>query len=534
MDVRIRRETHYGDRVFKCFVDRPANAYVAFTDAARSRPDHEALVFGEVRFSYRGALAEVDRAAAEMQRMGLSKGDRIILFGGNRPEFVFNFYAALRLGIVAVPADKRLRLDEIAFIAKDCSASAIFHDPELTAEVPSPDRLGPRCATRLMQLHRTPSDATYDPGGGNNAAVDEEDVVMLVYTSGTTGRPKGVMLTHLNLVHSCMHFHLMDSISSNDRIAVVTPVTHVTGLVMGVAGAMSAGATMILVEHFKARRFLEIAAREKVTQTVLVPAMYNLILLEPDLSRFDLAAWRLGNYGGAPMPEGTITAVANAFPGLQLVNGYGSSETCSPAAMLPPGEGLNRKGYVGMELPCAEIRIMNENGAELPFGEEGEVWISGPMVGIGYWGNPEASRASFIGGFWRSGDIGSIDADGYLKIHDRIKDVVNRGGYKIYSAEVENVLAQVPGVLEIAVVGKPCPVLGERVHAFVYASGPLNEHMLRTAAARTLADYKIPETFTITQAPLPRNSAGKLMKRQLREELAAGLVATENSASPPL
>lgn len=526
MTIEIRKERHFGDRIVKCFARRPANAYVAFADAARAQPNREALVFGEIKYTYRALFDEIDRAAAQMQRMGLSKGDRVILFGGNRPEFVVNCYAAFRLGIIVVPADKRLRADEIAYLAKDCGASAIFHDAELTGEIPGSDRLGRPCATGPMKI----ADAATADESTASPTIDEEDIVMLIYTSGTTGRPKGVMLTHLNLVHSCMHFHLMDSMSADDRIGVVTPVTHVTGLVMGVVGALSAGATMVLIEHFKARRFLETATRERMTQTVLVPAMYNLILLEPELSRFDLSAWRLGNYGGAPMPEATIAAVAKAFPSLQLVNGYGSSETCSPAAMLPPGEGLTRKGYVGIELPCAEIAVMDEQGCEVPPGEAGEVWIAGPMVGIGYWGDPEASRDAFVGGYWRSGDIGSIDTDRYLKIHDRIKDVVNRGGYKIYSAEVENVLSQVPGVVEVAVVGKPCPVLGERVHAFVSVSEAITADMLRMVAARTLADYKIPETFTISEERLPRNSAGKIMKRQLRGELIAGLAPSADVA----
>lgn len=530
MTIEIRKERHFGERVIKCFAKRPANAYAAFADAARAQPNREALVFGEIKYTYRTLLAEIDRAAARMHRMGLAKGDRIILFGGNRPEFVFNCFAAFRLGIIVVPADKRLRADEIAYLAKDCGASAIFHDAELESEIPGFGKPGRPCATGFMKFaeETKASDPTSGP------TIDEEDIVMLIYTSGTTGRPKGVMLTHLNLIHSCLHFHLMDSMSANDRIGVVTPVTHVTGLVMGVVGALSIGATMILVEHFKARTFLETAARERMTQTVLVPAMYNLILLEPDLSRFDLSAWRLGNYGGAPMPEATIAAVAKAFPSLQLVNGYGSSETCSPAAMLPPGEGLRRMGYVGIELPCAEIVVMDEQGCELPPGEAGEVWIAGPMVGMGYWGDPEGSRASFVGGFWRSGDIGSIDADRYLKIHDRIKDVVNRGGYKIYSAEVENVLAQVPGVVEVAVVGKPCPVLGERVHAFVSVSETVAAETLRTAATKALADYKIPETFTISGDRLPRNSAGKIMKRQLRDALIASLEAGESAADPQI
>jgi long-chain acyl-CoA synthetase len=175
---------------------------------------------------------------------------------------------------------------------------------------------------------------------------------------------------------------------------------------------------------------------------------------------------------------------------------------------------------VGVALPAAELRVMDEAGRELPPGETGELWIAGPMVVPGYWANPEATAASFTAGWWHSGDLGSIDADGYVRVFDRKKDMLNRGGYKVYSVEVENALMAWPGMVEAAVVGRPCPVLGERVHAFVHAPGAARDDAaLRAFCAERLADYKVPETFTWSDTALPRNANGKLMKRLLREQL---------------
>jgi long-chain acyl-CoA synthetase len=257
-----------------------------------------------------------------------------------------------------------------------------------------------------------------------------------------------------------------------------------------------------------------------VTHTLMVPAMYNLCLLQPGFAQADLSAWRVGGYGGAPMPVSTIDALAEAVPGLTLLNTYGATETTSPTSMMPMGQTRSHPDSVGVPLPLAEVRVMDDAGRELPPGETGELWIAGPMVVPGYWANAQATAASFTAGWWHSGDLGSIDAQGYVRVFDRKKDMLNRGGYKIYSVEVENVLMAWPGMVEAAVVGKPCPVLGERVHAFVHAPGAVpDDAALRAFCAARLADYKVPETLTWTDAALPRNANGKLMKRLLRERL---------------
>jgi O-succinylbenzoic acid--CoA ligase len=350
--------------------------------------------------------------------------------------------------------------------------------------------------------------------------VAEEDCAVILYTSGTTGRPKGAMLTHLGIAHSVLHFVHCMGLDEHTRAILAVPASHVTGLIANLVSTVAVGGANLLMAAFKAGTFLELVERERATSTILVPAMYNLCLLHPGFGSADLGSWRIGGYGGAPMPVATIDALARKLPGLQLMNAYGATETTSPVTMMPARFTREHGDSIGFRLPCADVIVMDDDGLEVPPGEVGELWIGGPMVVRGYWNKPEATASEFTAGWWHSGDLGSVDAQGFVRVFDRKKDMLNRGGFKIYSVEVENLLMAYPGVLEAAVVGKPCPVLGERVHAFACVSDPgINEHTLRAWCAKHLADYKVPESVTLTDKPLPRNANGKLLKRVLREAL---------------
>jgi long-chain acyl-CoA synthetase len=254
----------------------------------------------------------------------------------------------------------------------------------------------------------------------------------------------------------------------------------------------------------------------------MVPAMYNLCLLQPDFDGYDLSSWRIGGFGGAPMPVATIEKLEAKIPGLRLMNCYGSTETTSPSTMMPGELTAGQIDSVGLPCPGAEIIVVDTTGKELPRGEIGEIWIRSGSVIKGYWNNPVATAESFTAGFWHSGDLGSIDEANFVRVFDRQKDMINRGGLKIYSAEVESVLAAHANVIESAVIAKPCPVLGERVHAVIVTRGDgVAAEALRAWCAERLSDYKVPETMALTSGPLPRNANGKVMKRQLREALAA-------------
>ena len=326
------------------------------------------------------------------------------------------------------------------------------------------------------------------------------------------------MLTHLGLIHSALHYVAGMGLRDGEVSQVAVPMSHVTGIGGQVLPMLAVAGTLVLMPAFSAPAFIASAASERLTHTIMVPAMYNLLLREPSLKGCDLSRWRIGGYGGAPMAPETIARLGQQFPGLALMNIYGATETTSPVTMMPPSETARRPDSVGVALPCTEIRIVDEDGRDVNAGEPGEVWLKGPSVVPGYWRNPQATAESFNDGFWRSGDVGTLDAEGYLRVFDRKKDMINRGGYKVYSVEVENVLLGCPGVLEAAVIAGPCPVLGERVHAVVNVDPALyDEAATRERCRIALADYKVPETLVVHDGPLPRNAGGKLLKRVLRE-----------------
>ncbi len=515
-----RLEQHFGDRIFHCYAERPGSVYQMLQSAAEQYPDSEALVCGDTRLSYRELQERVGCIAGGLAQKGVGAGDRVALLLGNGVEFVEASFAIAQLGAIIVPVSTRDQRPGIAHILNDCGAALLIYDAAMAerlpdaAEVPAlRERIavgaasGPTSFSTLLQAEPE----------RQVAAVFEEETAAILYTSGTTGKPKGAMLTHMNIVHSAMHYQFALGLGAGDRFVVPVPLSHVTGLVALMATAIRCAATLIVMPTFKAADFLDLAARERMTYTLMVPAMYNLCLVQTDCTQYDLSAWRIGAFGGAIMPQATIERVAELLPRLTLVNVYGASETASPATIMPLDAGRRHLDSVGKAVDCGEVVIMDAQGRQLPPGSAGELWIRGPMVVKGYWNNAQATREAFISGFWCSGDIGSVDADGFVSVFDRMKDMINRGGFKIYSSEVENVLLQFPGVFECAVVGKPCPVLGERVHAVVVVRGEdVSAEALKAYCAARLTDYQVPESFTLTAEPLPRNANGKVMKRDLR------------------
>jgi long-chain acyl-CoA synthetase len=528
--VAIRHEVRFGDRIVRCFAPRPPSTHALFERALARDPQRDALVFEGRRWSWAALDEAAGRLAAEFAGRGLVAGDRIVLLLSNRPEFVFALLAALRLGAIAVPVSIREQAPGLAYVARQCGARAVVHDDELAERLPDAAQ-APALALRMAASEAAAAAAGPRAPLREAAPVGEEDTAVILYTSGTTGRPKGAMLSHLGIVHSSMHYELAMRLGPDERSALAVPASHVTGLIAMITTMWHVGGALVIVPQFKAGEFLELAARERITHTILVPAMYALCLMQPDFDRHDLSAWRIGCYGGAPMPRATIESLAARLPSLVPMNAYGSTETTSPATVMPIGEQAAHLDSVGRPLPCADIVVVDDDGVEVPPGETGELLIGGPMVVRGYWDNPEATAAGFVGGRWRSGDLGSIDAEGFVRIHDRKKDMINRGGYKIWSVEVENTLVGFPGVVEAAAVGVPCPVLGERVHAFAYmdpaaraAAGDRAglEAAMRAFCAARLADYKVPESIGVRDEPLPRNANGKLLKREIRTWAGAG------------
>jgi acyl-CoA synthetase (AMP-forming)/AMP-acid ligase II len=520
----MRLESRFGDRVVLAYANRPPSIWAMVAEASDRNPDGEALVCGTRRMTWSEVATASARIAGGLHRLGLLPGDRVALLLGNRIEFVLSAFAAARLGLVTVLLSTRQQTPEIAYVLSNCGSKLLIHEAGLA------DRL-PDAADVSDLIHRIAVDDAAElsrfaeladsPPWPDGVEVAEEDTAMILYTSGTTGRPKGAMLAHCNIVHSAMVYESCMQLTPADRSIAAVPLGHVTGVVANIMAMARCAGALVIVTEFKAAEFLKVAARERITHSVMVPAMYNLCLLQADFGSHDLSAWRIGGYGGAPMPVATIEKLAAHNPGLQLINAYGATETTSPSTLMPGDLTASHLDSVGLPGPGAQIVVMDAAGRELPRGEIGEIWIGGAQVIRGYWNNPTATAESFTGGFWHSGDLGSIDADDFVRVFDRQKDMINRGGLKIYSAEVESVLAGHPAVVESAIVARPCPVLGERVHAVVVTREDMSGETLRAWCAERLSDYKVPETIVVRSEPLPRNANGKVMKRQLREQLGA-------------
>ncbi|MBP0441037.1 class I adenylate-forming enzyme family protein [Tianweitania sediminis] len=520
----IRHEVHYG-RVVRCFSERPANVDQLLRDAVAHAPDQVALVLGDTRLTYRDFDAKVSAVAANLLSLGLAPGDRVALLMGNTIEFAVCTMATARAGLIAVPMNVRQRRPEIAFVLQQCTAAVLVYDAEQEVNLPDAEEMpsvqhvvcvsGSGRGMPFADLERAGSSIDFPE-------LPEESTYCLLYTSGTTGRPKGAMLSHFGVVHSVMHYQHGFQLNESDVGVLAVPGSHVTGLVAILLTMIRCAGTTVIMPAFKAKHFLELAERERMSYTLIVPAMYNLCLLDPNFSRYDLKSWTKAGFGGAPMPAATVERLAQTLPDLQLVNCYGSTETTSPSTLLPFGAIATHPTSVGKALPCADMIVVDENGVEVASGTSGEIMIAGPMVVPGYWDNPDANAKGFVGGYWLSGDVGSKDENGFIYVHDRKKDMINRAGFKVYCIEVESTLSYHPDVVEVAVIGKPDPVLGEKVHAFVWSDGrPQDPASLKAWCAERLSDYKVPDSISFLDEPLPRNPNGKILKTTLREQLPA-------------
>src|ERR1700730_12038370 len=322
----MQLEARFGDRVVPAFCERPKSIWAMVAEAAANNSDGEALVCGDRGMTWREVARASAGVAAGLRQMGPERGDRIALLLGNRIEFVLAMLGAAHLGAVTVLLGTRQQKPEIAYVLADCGAKLLIHEAALTDRLPEP-----RDVPAL--LYRTPVDddesvsqfsALIDSEPAHDPAdVAEEDVAMILYTSGTTGRPKGAMLAHCNIIHSAMIYEACMELTSADRSIAAVPLAHVTGVVANIMSMVRCAGTLIIVAEFKAADYLKVASRERVTQTVMVPAMYNLCLLQPDFDSYDLSAWRIGGFGGAPMPIATIEKLAVKVPGLKLINAYG-------------------------------------------------------------------------------------------------------------------------------------------------------------------------------------------------------------------
>lgn len=519
-----RMELHYGSRMMRCFADRLESVRALLDRAVAESPDRPAVSDGATTLSY----AELDRAVARvaggLSARGIGKGDRVAIIVDNRIEFLLVALACAKLAAIFVPMGLRLRAPEISYICQTSGARLLIHDADLAGILPAPEDT-PQIEERFSVAGATDGSSDFSKlmdAEPLEAAPElhEDDPYCIFFTSGTTGKPKGAIITHVGVVHSNIHWEDRLDLTTGLSAILAVPGSHISGFAGIMMPVLSLQGHLVLMRNFKAAALLDLMEEKRVEHALLVPAMYNLCLLTPDFAKRDLSGWTWGVYGGAPMTEATIRKFRDLLPGLRMANAYGATETTSPATIMRPERTLDKSVSIGLCVDCGDICIIGEDGREVGPGETGELFIAGPMITPGYWENPDATEKNIISGYWRSGDIGSVDEEGFVSIFDRKNDMINRAGFKIFSAEVENSLSDLDEVADVAVVGYPDPVLGERVAAFIQTkTDSLSAEAVRSFCEDRMADYKVPERIELQTDPLPRNANGKLQKDVLRERL---------------
>lgn len=521
-----RTELHFGERVFRCYADRPTRFDDLLRRAARDTPGNEALVCGDTRLTYAQYDEQVTRVANGLRAAGIEPGERVCLMLGNGIPFFLALMGAVRMGAIAVPMSVKMSPPETAYILNHCTAAALITETGALDRLPDLDDCPSIRAkwcdgtatdmTPFQSLLDAPA-TTIDPVGG------EDDTIFLFYTSGTTGKPKGACIANINIVHSALQYAHAIDLKPGQRGLLAIPGAHISGFMALYTNMLSVAGATIVMREYKTAAVLEVMNRERITFTVFVPSIYQLILMNDGFDASQFGEWRTGIYGGGIMPPAIVTRLGKALPNLRLINAYGATETTSPVSIMPAWASTGRPDSIGLLVECGEAVVMGDDGIEVALGEIGELWIRGPMIVKGYWDAPEQTAQNFLDGFWRTGDVVSMDSEGYLFIHDRKKDMINRAGYKVFSAEVENAMIAHPEVIECAAVPVPDAVMGELVCLFVTVKdrATTDETALRAHAAKNLSDYKQPDYYKIWTDPLPRNANGKMMKAPLADEARA-------------
>ncbi|HHY21869.1 MAG TPA: acyl--CoA ligase [Bacilli bacterium] len=352
----------------------------------------------------------------------------------------------------------------------------------------------------------------------NEAKVDETDPAYILYTSGTTGRPKGAILSHVNIIHSLIHYKTGLQTTDEMRTMIAVPLFHVTGLIAQLLHMVFIGGSAVILKKYNNEKYIKQSFETKVNFHFNVPTIFIMMSTSPLIKNYPFDFVRLVAFGGSPIYLQTLQKLKELFPNANFHNVYGATETASPTTMMPTEYPMTKATSVGLPVKNAQIKIVDSTGKELGANEVGEILIKGPMVIGGYLDNDEANQTTFVDGYWKSGDIAKIDEDGFVYILDRIKDMINRGGEKIFSIEVEDVLKSHPEVIEAAIISIPDEIYGEKVKAII-VSDTLNEStipQIKEYCLQKLAKYKVPEVFEFVKE-LPKTASGKILKHVLKQ-----------------
>jgi fatty-acyl-CoA synthase len=484
-------------------------------------PEKPAIIFEGEILTYAAFHARIAQAACALKaEFGVSRGDRVAILSLNRPEYLVLLYACARLGAMMVPLNWRLAVAEQLFILSDASVKVLVLERAFAEILPALEKSLPD--TSIVGLDFVPPQGdAFDRllasarGDGRNPHTDRTCPLLIVYTSGTTGRPKGAVLRQEALLWNAVMSQHMHGLTSDDHVLTVLPFFHVGGLNIQTTPALQHGATVTIHPRFTPDATLTAIARERPTLTVLVPATIQAVTDHTDWATTDLSSLKAVSTGSTIVPPHLIDRfVARGVPVLQV---YGSTETCPIAVYTRLGGDLSRIGSTGLPGLCCEAAVIDDVGVELPPNVAGEIAVRGPNVFYEYWGNEEATREALHDGWYRTGDIGRRDADGYFWVHERKKNLIISGGENIYPAEVERVLLEHPDVRECGVIGRPDPRWDEVPVAYVIRrAGCLVEaEDLKAHVLTQLARFKVPRDIVFVE-DLPRTALGKVQHFMLR------------------
>jgi steroid-24-oyl-CoA synthetase len=539
-EIEVREVRGVPTRVWK---HAPLNL-PAVLRASRDRDGSEFVVFDDERITYaenyRRAAALADALAGHF---GVQKGDRVAIAMRNYPEWFTAFWGAIAAGAVVVPLNAWWSAPELAYGLKDSGAMVLIADNDRIERIADGDGTAGLRAVVAVRSESTPIATTpFDellgssPDGEDlpEIAIEPDDPATIFYTSGTTGHPKGALGTHRNMCSTVMCISYLatrttalhpeaPAIDGQASSLLTVPLFHVTGCHGAVLGSLAAGSKVVMMHRWDPEVALDLIERERITTFSGVPAMALQLLDAATRSRRDTSSLRRILTGGAPAPDDQARRMRQILPHVLPGNAWGMTETSQIVTGIYGDDYLQHPGSSGYPVPVDELRVVDVDGRDVPAGEPGELIVRGPNIVAGYWNKPEASAATFVDGWLRTGDLAVIDAAGRLYIVDRIKDVIMRGGENIGSVEVESVLHEHPAVADAAVVGLPHAVLGEEVGAVVqlWPETQVTEAELKEHVAGRLASFKVPVRIWFWSEPLPRNPAGKVLKRDLREAVLA-------------
>jgi fatty-acyl-CoA synthase len=488
---------------------------------ARKMPDREAIVFEDKTFSYREFNQRVNRLAQALLSEGIKPGDKVafVLFNGN--EILESYFATFKIGAVAVPLNYRLAAAELEYALGNCEAKVLIYDPDFENTLEKMDwsqtmvqrkiKVGPGGEYEAWISERE----DHEPG----VVFEEEDPALIMYTAGTTGKPKGAVLTHKNLFVNTTNWMNVVHIHEEDCWFGPPPLFHVAAL-SGVLPHIFVGGKNVLAKSYRPLEFLKLIERQKVTGTVLIPTMWIDLLQLKELDEVDTSTLRLCFSGGAILPVEIKKKIIERWG--QLYESFGQTEMSPNVTILLPKDAIRKTTSVGKAMPNVEIRVVDSRDQDVPLGEIGEAIYRGPSTMLEYYRAPEATAEAFQGGWFHSGDLVRMDEEGFVYVAGRKKDMIISGGENIYPAEIEEVLYREPRIVEVAVIGLPDPRWGENVAAVIKRrpDADLSEEEVIEICTRNLAGFKKPKQVFFTEE-LPRNAAGKILKNRIRDQYAA-------------